>query len=206
MSPTILSRIFEPFFTTKGAGKGTGLGLATAYGIIRQSGGEIRAESEVGHGSKFTVYLPWVDSDVDPVEPAAVIENLRGDETILLVEDSDTLRNLLRRSLERFGYRVIDAPSAIDALRRANRHDGPIHLLVTDVVLPKMDGHTLAKRFESIRPEARTLFISGFADDALEKNGVDPRRITLLQKPFAPSVLLGAVRRKLDDPNSSTLD
>jgi two-component system cell cycle sensor histidine kinase/response regulator CckA len=200
MDAETLSKIFEPFFTTKGASKGTGLGLATVYGIIRQSGGEIRVESELGNGSKFTVYLPRVDQAVDPPEPVSVAEELRGGETILLVEDSETVRSLVKRYLEKHGYTVIEAPSGIDALRSARNHDGPIALLVTDVVLPKMDGHALARRLAQTRPETRVLYMSGFSDDALSRHGVQAGDIALLQKPFSPAALLREVRRILGAP------
>jgi len=202
MDVETLSKIFEPFFTTKGASKGTGLGLATVYGIIQQSGGEIRVASELGDGATFTVYLPRVDEDVDPPEPAHVDfeGKLRGDETILLVEDSETVRSLVKRYLEKHGYQVIDAPSGADALRSARSHDGEIALLVTDVVLPKMDGHALAQRLAQLRPETKVLYMSGFSDDALSHNGVVAGDIALLQKPFAPPTLLREVRRILGDP------
>jgi PAS domain S-box-containing protein len=200
MDPETLSKIFEPFFTTKGSRKGTGLGLATVYGTILQSGGEIRVQSQPGEGSTFTVYLPRVDEAVDPAVPAVVHEALRGGETILLVEDSETVRKLVKRYLEKHGYTVVDAPSGIDALRRAKRHQGDIDLLVTDVVLPKMDGHELAKRLAGLRPEIKTLYMSGFSDDALSRHGVIASNIALVQKPFAPNVLLHEVRRVLGDP------
>jgi PAS domain S-box-containing protein len=202
MPPETLSKIFEPFFTTKEAGKGTGLGLATVYGIIQQSGGEIRVESEPGQGSTFTVYLPQVDEAVDPPDPIAVHGELRGSETVLVVEDSETVRKLVTRYLEKHGYTVLDAPSAIDALRCAKRHEGNIDLLVTDVVLPKMDGHELAKRLRRLLPEVKVVYMSGFSDDALSQHGVVASDISLVLKPFAPPVLLREVRRILDDPKS----
>jgi DNA-binding response OmpR family regulator len=160
-------------------------------------------ESELGNGSTFAVYLPQVDEDVDPPEPAAVDGGLRGGETILLVEDSDTVRNLVKRYLEKHGYTVIDAPSGADALRSARSHDGDIALLLTDVVLPKMDGHALARRLTEMRPDTQVLYMSGFSDDALSRHGVEAGDIALLQKPFAPPALLREVRRILGDPPSS---
>jgi two-component system cell cycle sensor histidine kinase/response regulator CckA len=202
MTSQTVSKIFEPFFTTKEAGKGTGLGLAMVYGIIQQSGGEIRVESQPGKGSTFTIYLPHVDEALDLPEPAIIHEELRGSETILLVEDSDSVRKLVKRSLEKHGYTVIDAPSSIDALRRVKRHDGDIDLLLTDVVLPKMDGHELAKRLNRLRPGTKVVYMSGFFDDVLARHGLDASDIVLVEKPFAPSVLLSEVRRKLDDAES----
>ena len=206
IQPEALSKIFEPFFTTKESGQGTGLGLATVYGIIQQSGGEIRVESELGTGSTFTVYLPQVDEDLDPPEPAAVARDLRGDETVLLVEDSETVRKLVKRSLENHGYTVIDAPSGIDGLRRAKRHEGDIHLLVTDVVLPKMNGPELVRRLHETRPGTKVVYISGFSDDALSQHGIVASDIALVQKPFAPPVLLHELRRVLGDPAPPALE
>jgi CheY-like chemotaxis protein len=206
IEPEALSKIFEPFFTTKEAGQGTGLGLATVYGIIQQSGGEIRVESELGTGSTFTVYLPQVNEDLDPPEPAAVARDLRGDETVLLVEDSETVRKLVKRSLENHGYTVIDATSGIDGLRRAKRHDGEIHLLITDVVLPKLNGPELARRLHETRPGTKVVYISGFSDDALFQHGIVASDIALVQKPFAPPVLLHELRRVLGDPAAPTLE
>jgi PAS domain S-box-containing protein len=199
MTQHTVSKIFEPFFTTKEAGKGTGLGLAMVYGIIQQSGGEIRVESQPGKGSTFTIYFRQVDEALDPPEPAIIHEELRGNETILLVEDSDTVRKLVKRSLEKHGYTVIDAPSSIDALRRAKRHEGDIDLLVTDVVLPKMDGHELAKRLNRLRPDTKIVYMSGFFDDALSRHGLDASDIVVVEKPFAQSVLLSEVRRRLGE-------
>jgi CheY-like chemotaxis protein len=206
MTPHTMSKIFEPFFTTKEAGKGTGLGLAMVYGIVQQSGGDIRVESHPGKGSTFTIYFRQVDEALDPPEPAIVHEELRGDETILLVEDSETVRKLVKRCLEKHGYTVIDAPSSIDALRRAKRHEGDIDLLITDVVLPKMDGYELAKRLNRLRPDTKVVYMSGFLDDALSRHGLDASDIVLVQKPFAPPVLLREVRRRLGDPKSPAPD
>jgi CheY-like chemotaxis protein len=200
MEPSTISKIFEPFFSTKESGKGTGLGLATVYGIIQQSGGEVRVESELGVGSTFTVYLPQVDEAMPAPEPAVVHESLRGGETLLLVEDSTTVRKLVRRYLENHGYRVLDAESGVEALAIAADHVGRIDLLLTDVVLPKIDGHELAKRLQVARPETRVLYMSGFSDDALSRHGIDLRDISLIQKPFAQHELLGEVRRALGEP------
>jgi PAS domain S-box-containing protein len=206
IEPEALSKIFEPFFTTKESGQGTGLGLATVYGIIQQSGGEIRVESEPGEGSTFTVYLPQVEEDLDPPEAATVVGGLRGDETVLLVEDSETVRKLVKRSLENHGYTVIDAPSGIDGLRRARRHEADLHVLVTDVVLPGMNGPELARRLNETRPGTKVVFISGFSDDALSQHGIVASHIALVQKPFAPSVLLRELRRVLGDPTPPALE
>jgi PAS domain S-box-containing protein len=202
-----LSKIFEPFFTTKDASKGTGLGLAMVYGIVHQSRGEVRVESEPGRGARFTVYLPRAAEEPVVSQVQDPVEDLRGTETILLVEDSDTVRRLVKRSLEQHGYRVIDAASASEALIRASVLDGNIDLLVTDVVLPRMDGHVLAQRLARIRPGFRVVYMSGFSDDVLSRHGVVASDIVLVQKPFAPPVLLREIRRTLSraigDPTDS---
>jgi len=200
MDASTLSKIFEPFFSTKESGKGTGLGLATVYGIIQQSGGEIRVDSELGAGSTFTVYLPKVDEAASDPEPVPVHESLRGNATILLVEDSKTVRHLVLRYLEKHGYTVLDAESGVEALRIADAHPGPIDLLITDVVLPKIDGHELALQLAEIRPETRVIYISGFSDDALARHGVDGADLLLIQKPFTQQQLLSEVQRVLREP------
>jgi two-component system cell cycle sensor histidine kinase/response regulator CckA len=206
MDPSTLSKIFEPFFSTKESGKGTGLGLATVYGIIRQSGGEIRVDSEIGTGSTFTVYLPLVDEALPEPEPTVVHESLRGDETILLVEDARTVRKLVLRYLENHGYSVLAAESGVEALQIAAEHAGKIDLLVTDVVLPKIDGHELATQLAKTRPETRVIYMSGFSDDVLSRHGVDAADLTLIQKPFTQQQLLSEVRRVLQEshPAEST--
>jgi two-component system cell cycle sensor histidine kinase/response regulator CckA len=206
MDASTLSKIFEPFFSTKESGKGTGLGLATVYGIIQQSGGEIRVESELGTGSTFTIYLPQVAEDLSAPESVVVHESLRGDETILLVEDSKTVRDLVLRYLENHGYTVIDAESGVEALRIAAAHPGRIDLLITDVVLPKIDGHELAMQLVEARPETAVIYMSGFSDDALSRHGVDAGDLTMIQKPFTQQQLLSEVRRVLQEshPAEST--
>jgi len=206
MDASTLSKIFEPFFSTKESGKGTGLGLATVYGIIQQSGGEIRVESELGTGSTFTIYLPQVPEDLPAPEAVVVHESLRGDETILLVEDSKTVRGLVLRYLENHGYTVIDAESGVEALRIAAAHPGRIDLLITDVVLPKIDGHELAMQLVEARPETAVIYMSGFSDDALSRHGVDAGDLTMIQKPFTQQQLLSEVRRVLQEshPAEST--
>ncbi|MFQ5425844.1 MAG: PAS domain S-box protein, partial [Gaiellales bacterium] len=197
MRPQIVSKIFEPFFTTKEVNKGTGLGLATVYGIIRQSGGEIRVESRPGEGSTFTVYLPQVDEEPMAPAPLESGDELRGHETILLVEDSDTVRNLMRRYFEKQGYTVLAAASGTDALQVAAGHGDPIDLLVTDVVLPRMDGHELSQLLKRLQPDLEVLFVSGFSEDTLSRHGVVASDIDLIQKPFSPPTLLRAARRVL---------
>ncbi|MBW1688001.1 MAG: PAS domain S-box protein [Deltaproteobacteria bacterium] len=200
MSAQTLEHIFEPFFTTKETGKGTGLGLATVSAIVEQSGGHVRVKSEPGEGSTFSIYLPRTTGRPDETMAQPLLSDLRGTETLLLVEDSESVRRLLRRYLERHGYTVIEASSGVDALRAMKRHDGPLDLLVADVVLPKMDGRALARQLERERPGLRVLYMSGFSDDALSDHDVFDHEVTLLQKPFTPPELLRQIRTVLVSP------
>ncbi|MEX2178635.1 MAG: PAS domain S-box protein [Gemmatimonadaceae bacterium] len=193
------ARIFEPFFTTKDQGKGTGLGLATAHGIAEQSGGAIRVASKPGEGAAFCVYLPLFTSSRTAGEPRDPDQAIPfGSETILIVEDSDAVRDITRRVLERQGYRVLTAPTAGAALQLSRRHDGDIHLLLTDVVMPEMSGRLLAERFADEHPAARILFMSGYTDDAVLRYGVQRAEMPYLQKPFSPKTLADRVRSVLD--------
>ena len=197
MSEEVRRHLFEPFFTTKAAGKGTGLGLATCYGIVQQSGGRIEVESAVGEGTTVRVFLPCAAAaDVAPVRPAPR-RAPRGSESILVVEDEAALRDLAVRVLGAAGYRVRAAADADEALALAGREGAPA-LLLTDVVMPRMDGRELARRFREAAPGAKVLFMSGYTDDALLRSGEFPPGVALLPKPFAPAALLEAVRRALD--------
>ena len=192
------ARIFDPFFTTKAPGKGTGLGLATVYGIVRQSGGHVWVYSEVGRGTSFKVYLPRADEPPTlPAEASRAAEPRGGTETVLLVEDDESVRRLSRRVLERGGYTVIEANEGAHALRLAEAHEGPIHLVITDVVMPGMSGREVAERIASVRPGAEVLFTSGYTDDAIVHHGVLDDGMAFLQKPFDPYTLLQAVRDAL---------
>jgi len=205
------SHLFEPFFTTKEQGKGTGLGLSTVYGTVEQSGGHISVESEPGRGSAFTVYLPRVAAPVPvPVpEPRsapaprpgaggeAVLTPGRG-ETILLVEDAQRVRAVVREILEMSNYVVLEARQGAEALEVSNRHPGVIHLLVTDVVMPQMSGRELAQRLATLRPELKVLYMSGYTDDAIVRHGVLASGIAFLSKPFTPDALALKVREVID--------
>jgi two-component system, cell cycle sensor histidine kinase and response regulator CckA len=200
MGPEVRARIFEPFFTTKAKSQGTGLGLATVYGIVTQSGGYIWVYSEPGHGTTFKVFLPRVDAPpAAPERPAAPVETRGGTETILLAEDDELLGPLVRELLVKFGYTVLETRSAEEALSRASEYQGPIHLLLVDVVMPGDSGHELARKLAQTRPETRVLYTSGYTDEAVVRHGILERGINFLQKPFTPPALATRVREVLDN-------
>jgi CheY-like chemotaxis protein len=199
MDEATRARIFEPFFTTTELGRGTGLGLSTVDGIVKQSGGSIQVDSEPGVGTSFKIYLPSVDEPAEPPPPLAEASGRRtGTETVLLVEDSPAVSGAARNILNRCGYVVLEAPNAEAALALAATTQGPIHLLLTDVVMPSMSGRELGERFTAIRPEAKVLFMSGYTNDAVLRRGVLASGIAFLQKPFSPDALATKVRGVLD--------
>jgi len=197
------ARIFDPFFTTKELGKGTGLGLATVYGIVKQSGGYIWVYSEIGRGTTFKVYLSRVEQSEhssDPKESDA--SSLQGSETILLAEDSESLREIARDYLESIGYTVIEATSGKDALQRACDFEGPIHLLLTDVVMPEMGGPELAEQLLVLRPGVKVIFASGYTDDSIARQGVLDPGVVFIQKPYRPKALARKIREVLSGPST----
>jgi PAS domain S-box-containing protein len=195
------THIFEPFFTTKPEGQGTGLGLATVYGIVKQSGGHIWVYSEPGRGTSFKVYLPRVDELPEATcTVAPPVEAPRGHETILLVEDTETLREVIREALEESGYTVLLASNGEDALARSRERAGPIDLLLTDVVMPKLGGGDLGRLLLALRPTLRILYMSGYPDGAIAQHGVLGEGIVMLEKPFSVDNLARAVRAALDRP------
>jgi two-component system, cell cycle sensor histidine kinase and response regulator CckA len=199
MDAVTRSRLFEPFFTTKSGGRGTGLGLSIVYGIISQSGGHIDVDSAPGRGAVFRVYLPRVEKLAVVQKPSASATRLQqGSETVLLVEDEEEVRAAVSESLQMRGYTVLKARHAKEALTICRRHEGPIHLLLTDVVMPQMTGPKLAQRIFLLRPEIKVLYVSGYTSDALaQRNMMDPGT-AFLQKPFTPDTLARQVRAVLD--------
>jgi signal transduction histidine kinase/ActR/RegA family two-component response regulator len=193
------SHIFEPFFTTKGEGKGSGLGLSTVFGIVTQSGGAIDVTSRVGHGTRFDLYFPSVESDILTTAPTQPMgQPQRGTETILLVEDEPSVRTLVRDELRKLGYRVVEAKNGVEACLLATQQAASLQLLLTDVVMPGMGGRELAQHLSVIKPDLRTLFISGYMDDVGIMAGQEEGTSSFLQKPFTPEVLGRAVRNLLD--------
>jgi two-component system cell cycle sensor histidine kinase/response regulator CckA len=204
MTEEVKAHIFEPFFTTKEPGKGTGLGLATAYGIIKQSGGYIYASSETGHGTTFKIYLPLVEDGVPSGKSRADLKTMpHGSETILLAEDEDAVRSLTRYTLQMQGYTVLESKDGEDAVRVAGKYEGRIDLLMTDVVMPRMGGRQVAERLSRMQPGIKVLFLSGYTDDAVVRYGVLEADVAFLQKPFTPSALAGKVREVLDQGRGS---
>ncbi|HVR82695.1 MAG TPA: response regulator, partial [Planctomycetota bacterium] len=196
------SHLFEPFFTTKEQGKGTGMGLSTVYGIVKQSAGSIWVYSEVGLGTTFKVYLPRVGESASSTPEAGASSIPRGTETILLVEDSESVRKLMVTVLSASGYPVLVAQDGEEALRQLGRHKGTVHLLITDIVLPGMGGPEIACQVARTRPETKVLFTSGYTERGVVENGVLESGSAFLQKPFAPDALARKVREVLDKPSS----
>jgi CheY-like chemotaxis protein len=202
-----LAHIFEPFFTTKGVGKGTGLGLATVYGVVKQSGGYIWVDSEPGQGASFQIFLPRVEEAVTPtVANKPLGETIGGSETILLVEDAEALRKLTQSLLESHGFHVLVAQNGEEAIQVEARHSGKIDLLLTDVVMPGMNGRVLTERLLPKQPGMRVLYISGYTDSFIAGHGVLERGVVLLHKPFTEDALIRKVREVLDTKSADIVE
>ena len=205
MNADVLAHLFEPFFTTKEEHKGTGLGLSTVFGIVTTCGGGIDVCSQVGHGTTFDLYFPRVTPQAPTANATAPQGRLRqGSETILLVEDDSGVRNLVRHELVKTGYQVIEAKNGVEACLTATQQSYHVDLLLTDVVMPGMNGRELAQHLSVIKPNLRVLFMSGYLDDISVNSGMDPHRTTFLQKPFTPDLLLRTVRALLDSSAPAT--
>jgi two-component system, cell cycle sensor histidine kinase and response regulator CckA len=198
MDAATRARVFEPFFTTKPAGQGSGLGLATVYGIVKQSGGYIWVYSEVGHGTAFKIYLPEFTGSLAELPPADAVLSPRGAETILIVEDEGAVRRMAARVLAAQGYAILEAENGAEALEVLARGERPIDLVLTDVVMPMVNGRELGERLAVERPGLRVLFMSGYADDDIVRRGLLPPDSPFLQKPFMPGDLSRKVREVLD--------
>jgi len=199
MDKATQKRVFEPFFTTKSRDKGTGLGLATVYGIIKQSGGNILVYSEPDKGTVFKIYLPMVEETVVTAkEKAEIREKLSGSETILVVEDEEPVLGLIEKALKQFGYHLITARDGFEAINKVKNFEGTIHLLLSDVVMPNLSGKELSLKIKKLHPETRICFMSGYTDNAIVHHGVLDENTNFIQKPFSPDVLLKKLREVLD--------
>jgi two-component system cell cycle sensor histidine kinase/response regulator CckA len=204
MSDEVMQKIFEPFFSTKEIGRGTGLGLSTVYGIVKQTGGYIFAESEENKGTTMRVYLPSYTESAHEVEQAKIIErrvekpkDLTGRGTVLLVEDEDAVRSFAARALGQRGYNVLEATTGAEALEVFANHKGEVDLVVSDVIMPEMDGPTLMQKLRRERPDLKMIFISGYAEDAFRKHLAENEDFMFLQKPFDLKELAAAVKAAL---------
>jgi two-component system, cell cycle sensor histidine kinase and response regulator CckA len=200
MSPEARAHLFEPFFTTKPAGEGTGLGLATVYGIVQQAGGHVSVYSEPGRGTSFKIYLPRTGEVTAPPDPRPAPSDHRGSETVLLVEDAPAVRELAARALAEAGYLVLQARNGREALEASAVEAGPVHLLLTDVVMPDMSGQKLAEALRRTRPATRVLYMSGYTENTIVHHGVLDPGVNFLAKPFTPTSLQEKVRHVLDAP------
>jgi CheY-like chemotaxis protein len=204
MTDETLSHLFEPFFTTKERGQGTGLGLSTSYGIVKQNKGEIRVRSAQGQGTTFSIYLPAVTDALEPLELRAGEPVRGGSETILLAEDEDGVRTVLANMLRNLGYVVLDAPSGSEAEQIAASSPKQIAMLVTDVVMPGMSGRELADRLRAAQPDLRVLYVSGYTETGIVNEGVIEPGTAFLRKPFQQEELARKVRQVLDASNGAS--
>jgi CheY-like chemotaxis protein len=198
MDEATLARLFEPFFTTKSAGRGTGLGLSTVFSIVKQSGGNLDVYSVPNRGTSVKVYLPRLDLPASVETEAARRHVASGSETVLLVEDDEMVRQLVRETLVRAGYKVLDTSDPLEARRLSESYRGQIHLLITDVVMPKVSGRELAEELHKRREGIKVLYMSGYTDNAVVNTGILHKEVAFLQKPFTPASLTEKVREVLD--------
>jgi two-component system, cell cycle sensor histidine kinase and response regulator CckA len=195
--------IFEPFFTTKPTGMGTGLGLSTVYGVVKQSGGHVTVCSKIGQGTDFTIYLPQIESEPDPVPQQTPPSELpTGTETVLVVDDDENIRTLVSETLEECGYTVLRAQHGGEALLICQKHRGEIHLMLSDVVMPQIGGRVLAEKLVLLYPNIKMLFMSGYTDDILVRHIVLDANPLFLEKPFTMQALACKVREVLDSPSN----
>ncbi|MBM4331867.1 MAG: response regulator [Deltaproteobacteria bacterium] len=200
MTPEVKERIFERFFTTKEKDKGTGLGLSTVFGIVKQSGGNIWVYSELRQGTTFKIYLPRIDEPLEKTKKKEFKEIIPcGNETILVVEDEEIVRNLAVQIFKRQGYNVLEAANGDEALLACKKHKEPIHLVLADVVMPKMSGKELANRLRSLRPKVKILFMSGYTDNVIVPHGILDEGVNYIPKPFTMERLARRVREVLDE-------
>jgi CheY-like chemotaxis protein len=199
MTPEVRERAFEPFFTTKERGKGTGLGLSVVYGIVKQSGGNIWVYSEIRKGTTFKIYLPHVDEPLEDTKKEVLKDELsRGNETVLVVEDGEKVRKLIVEILESQGYKILEASHGNDALLIYEKHNGPIDLILADLLMPGMSGPELAKSLKSLHPQMKVLYMSGYTDNAIVHHGILEKGMNYIQKPFTVNELARKVREVLD--------
>ncbi len=200
MSAEVMAHLFEPFFTTKAPGKGTGLGLSTVYGITQQSDGHIRVQSQPGMGTTFTIYLPLLQATPSrPSVPVIAETSVPGSETILLVEDEEGVRKLARMTLEGRGYKILEARDGVEALERCRKYRGPLDAVVTDVVMPLLDGVDLVKHLKRRYPGVKALYVSGYTESAVVRHGLKDMTVAFLHKPFTAEELTTALRTVLDE-------
>jgi len=199
MDPATQARLFEPFFTTKNPGRGTGLGLSTVFGIVKQSGGSLDVYSELGKGTTVKVYLPRIDLPIAAEPEKRTKPAVRGTETILVVEDDEMVRTLVRETLEREGYKLLEAPGPLEAQAIGREFRGAIQLMITDVVMPKVSGRELATQMKGVRPDLKIIYMSGYTDNAILASGGLQKEVAFLQKPFTPAALTEKVREVLEN-------